>query len=279
MGPSYFLFYGIGTYSVLLMSWLTICIPFDIVDRTGIFSKWKLQPNAHDRTSSALLKQRALRLAFKNWAWLPFALLLATPLLKQRIQLHCIDSIDVNHANMSSLVIHIFNNPVNECANHNSVLKIFFQIVLSFILDDVCFYVYHRILHSHRFLYIHFHKMHHKFTAPFAWTSHAVHPVEMLLQSIGAMMGPLLFAMELRIFWLWLVVRQWQGVLDHVGYDLPFDILHYIPGIGGTKFHDDHHKYVTMNYASCFSIIDDVFGTSSKCTVNNNMHIVVPKKD
>jgi hypothetical protein len=65
-----------------------------------------------------------------------------------------------------------------------------------FVLDDVCFYCYHRLLHSSKFgLYERFHKPHHLFKAPFAWTSHAVHPVEMALQSVGTMAGPLLFSM------------------------------------------------------------------------------------
>ena len=74
-------------------------------------------------------------------------------------------------------------------------------------------------------------------------TSHATHPVEQAAQAIGGTAGPLLFGFKLREFWLWLMVRQWQGIMDHVGYELPFDPFRYIPGIGGTEFHDDHHKY------------------------------------
>lgn len=66
-------------------------------------------------------------------------------------------------------------------------------------------------------LYKRFHKPHHMFTAPFAATSHAVHPVEMMLQSVGAMAGPLLCRPHLYLFWAWLVVRQWQGIDDHTG--------------------------------------------------------------
>lgn len=251
----YLIFYGIGTYMVLLLSWLVMCISFEVVDRTGIFEQWKLQPSQVDST----LRWKAIKMSLTNFAWLPFALLFASPLISQRIRLNNIDdSMDLN-----TIISNVVKNDIHKGYN-NGICTISIQILLSFILDDCCFYIYHRILHSHKFLYGHFHKQHHEFTMPFAWTSHAVHPVEMLLQSIGAMAGPVIFAMELRVFWLWLALRQWQGILDHIGYELPFDILHYIPGIGGTKFHDDHHKYFTMNYASCFSIIDDIFGTSSK---------------
>ena len=141
------------------------------------------------------------------------------------------------------------------------LMTIVVYFAVSFLLDDLWFYAYHRTLHSSPGLYKRFHKPHHVFTAPFAWTSHAVHPVEMMLQSIGALCGPLLFGFGRELLWLWLVVRQWQGVLDHTGYELPVDPIGWIPGVGGTKFHDEHHQYFNANYASCFSFIDDIFGT------------------
>lgn len=122
-------------------------------------------------------------------------------------------------------------------------------------------------------MYASFHKPHHAFTAPFVWTSHAVHPVEMLCQSVGTMTVPLAVGMNLKVFWLWLALRQYQGVLDHSGYEgLPFYLDPFssmsglrIPGIGqiigGTKFHDDHHRLFDGNYASCFSIIDSICGS------------------
>mmetsp|Transcript_25049 Transcript_25049/g.32629 ORF Transcript_25049/g.32629 Transcript_25049/m.32629 type:complete len:83 (-) Transcript_25049:199-447(-) len=76
---------------------------------------------------------------------------------------------------------------------------------------------------------------------------------------------PMLFGTHLWSLWIWLSVRQYQGVLDHVGYhELPcfLDPFSYIPGVGGTKFHDDHHKYFNYNYASCFSIIDEIMKTN-----------------
>ena len=98
------------------------------------------------------------------------------------------------------------------------------------------------------------------FTAPFSWTSHAVHPLEM-------MSVPLLLRMHIHVFWIWPAIRQYQGVLDHVGYErLPFilDPFSLCPGIGSTKFHDDHHKHFNYNYASLFSFIDVAFGTDYK---------------
>lgn len=56
------------------------------------------------------------------------------------------------------------------------------QTALSLLVDDCCFYCYHRCFHAKRWLYVRFHKQHHAFSAPCVWSSHAVHPVEMMLQ-------------------------------------------------------------------------------------------------
>mmetsp|Transcript_10175 Transcript_10175/g.22053 ORF Transcript_10175/g.22053 Transcript_10175/m.22053 type:complete len:191 (-) Transcript_10175:76-648(-) len=142
--------------------------------------------------------------------------------------------------------------------------------VLWFILHDMSFYCYHRTLHEVPWLYKWFHKPHHMCTAPFAWSSHATHPVEMMLQSIGAMTGPLIWAalygLPIYAWWCWLALVQLQGVMDHSGYDFPapFDCFAMLPGFGGTKFHDEHHKYFNGNYAAAFSVIDDVMGTRLK---------------
>jgi len=224
--------YGLGTYTVLLASYVIPCVVFEIVDRSKFLRTYLIQPKKVESNFS--LRRKALKMVVLNFAWLPFALYFGTPILKQNIPKE----------------------------GYIDTLPFVGMIVASFLIDDLCFYVYHRVLHEYPALYKRFHKPHHVFTAPFAWTSHAVHPVEMMLQSVGAMIGPvLLFHMPLRYFWIWLAVRQLQGVLDHTGYEFPFDPLAMIPGVGGTKFHDDHHKYFTKNYASCFSFIDDIFGT------------------
>lgn len=226
------LYYALGTYTVLLLSWLIACVPFELCERMGWLQQYRIQPTAK---WTPQVKRKALKMAAINWAWLPFALLFASPLLP--------------------LLFPMSNVP-------GSMLPmIVVQFAASFIIDDVCFYVYHRILHVYPTLYKNFHKPHHEFTAPFAWTSHAVHPVEMILQSIGAMAGPMIFGFSLHTLWVWLTVRQWQGVLDHIGYKLPVDPIGWIPGVGGTEFHDLHHKHFLGNYASCFSFIDDIMGT------------------
>lgn len=232
------LLYGFGTYVVLLVSWLVSCLPFHCLDMMKTLQSRRLQPQK-DRFSHGLAT-KALRMVLLNWSWLLFAVVAASHVLADLFPSGSRSSADVLS------------------------FKFIVKVLVCFVIDDFSFYWYHRLLHSHPALYTRFHKPHHVFTAPFAWTSHAVHPVEMMLQSVGTMTGPLLMGMSLEELWMWLAIRQLQGVLDHTGYDLGllepgFGMLPWI--FGGTPFHDEHHRRFNGNYASCFSFFDDLFGT------------------
>ena len=179
--------FWLGTYAVLLLSWLMPCTFFEALERTGATTKYRLQPNKSPLPDS--MKAKALKMAGLNWCWLPFALLVAAPLFQLRFPL---------------------STPSSWWSMYPA------QLVASFVVDDIWFYgwlsiqyithasrtisfiptpppllplnacrafaAYHRYLHEHPKLYVLYHKPHHVFTAPCAWTSHAVHPVEMLLQ-------------------------------------------------------------------------------------------------
>lgn len=51
--------YWLGTYAVLLMSWLAPCVFFEALERTGATAKWRLQPNKSPLPDS--VKAQALR--------------------------------------------------------------------------------------------------------------------------------------------------------------------------------------------------------------------------
>ena len=64
--------------------------------------------------------------------------------------------------------------PVHVCGAASFAVK----AALCLFIDDVWFYAYHRALHTNKWLFDTVHRPHHEFTAPFAWASHALHPVE-----------------------------------------------------------------------------------------------------
>jgi len=247
MMEAVYLHYGLGTYAVLLGSWLAACAPFFLLDRLHLVERYRIQRTPDGKRVPAAcdprVKAEAKRLVLTNWTWLLPAVLAAAPVLKR-----------------------LFPADAAPPA-WQFVLPI---ALLWFVLHDCSFYCYHRTLHEVPWLYRRFHKPHHRLTAPFAWGSHAVHPVEMALQSLGAMSGPLLwsivFGLPVHAWWLWLALIQIQGVMDHSGYalPLPFDVFAMLPGFGGTRFHDEHHQYFNGNYAAALSVIDDVMGTRLK---------------
>ena len=244
--PSEFWMYGLPTYGVLIGSWLLACAPFFFLDRTGWAEKYRIQRTATGHPVRAAtapeIRAKALRLVVFNWVWIAVAVVAASPALAWLF-------------------------PVD--APSPSLLQAPAVGALWFVMHDLSFYTYHRTLHSVPWLYKHVHSLHHAFSAPFAWSSHAVHPAELALESVGAMLGPLAWSataggLSLHAWWVWLAFIQLQGVMDHCGYDLPCDPFGALPGWGGTRFHDEHHERFSGNYAAALSIIDDVMGTRLK---------------
>ena len=149
--------YGLWTYAVLLTSWLIACIPFEICDRMRWFRRYLTQPKS--RPVARGIKEQAFSMVVFNWAWLMPALVMASPILA-------------------------FWFPDRPC--RPSVLRFFVQVVACFLIDDVCFYAYHRALHADRWLFDKFHRPHHVFKAPFSWSSQRRLPASSLSSSISA---------------------------------------------------------------------------------------------
>eukprot|EP00937_MAST-01D_sp_MAST-1D-sp2_P001434 g1434.t1 len=233
---------GLATYIVIVGAAVAAWLPFEVCDKFGLFSSYRVQPDLRDKVTEvehARLRALCVQMVRRNLLVLLPLSLAGGPLLRVLL-------------------------PFDGSGSRREWLgaALLWQLPVFFLVDDVCFYAYHRMLHADPALYRRFHKQHHEFKLPFALASHATHPVEMLLQAVGAMLGPLLLAAPRQTFWLWLVVRQWQGIEDHCGYELPFAPSRFAPSLfGGAPFHDIHHSKNMGNYASCFPFIDDLFGT------------------
>jgi methylsterol monooxygenase len=242
------LLYGVGTYCVLLGSWAASSAPFVALNHFGIAERYRMQPASGGGSPvSSEIYKIALRMVSTNWILVFVAVTLGAPVIKWLFPADA---------------------PTAVACTLTRSLGV---IVLWFFLHDFSFYWYHRVLHEVPSLYRRFHKPHHIFTAPFGWMSHATHPVELTLQSVGGMAGPLIwsfaYGLNLKTWWAWLALIQVQGVMDHCGYEFPWplDLFGCLPGLGGTAFHDDHHRLFTCNYAAVFSVIDHIFGTSRRC--------------
>lgn len=233
--------YGVPTFAVLIGSWTMFCAVVDLVIRTGWYEHLKLQP--HSKTSGKMFWNGCRDSAF-NWAWLA----LITP----------------------------FSGPVFQALFPKEietppVFELFKMSLFSVCIFDFWFYCFHRTLHEYPTLYKKYHKPHHLYTATFVWMSHAQHPVEIMLNSIGTLAGPLIWSyciasepcVNVYMIWFWFAQIQLFGVVDHCGYDFgisPFFFFHF-PFLLDTYDHDEHHRLLKVSYGGMFKIWDWFGGT------------------
>jgi sterol desaturase/sphingolipid hydroxylase (fatty acid hydroxylase superfamily) len=132
-----------------------------------------------------------------------------------------------------------------------------------FVVEDAWHYFAHRSLHT-RWGYQHIHYMHHHYTTPFGVAANYAHPLETLWTGFGTALPVLLFRPHLSTMLIWIMVRQWQAISVHVGYDFPWRPSRFIPFMGGARFHDRHHRRFNRNYAPTFVWLDRLLGTADE---------------
>ena len=137
------------------------------------------------------------------------------------------------------------------------------QLVLIFLIDDLYFYCYHKVLHT-KFLYKHIHKTHHRSTMPIPMEYIFTHPLEWFIGSIGPFIGLVVIAsfseINIYAFWVMSALRNLHELDIHSGIKSS-KITSLIPFYGTTEHHDLHHSKNKGNYASTFTLWDKVFGT------------------
>ncbi|KAF5681191.1 methylsterol monooxygenase [Fusarium denticulatum] len=136
------------------------------------------------------------------------------------------------------------------------VWKMALQIAICFIMEDAWHYWFHRALHYGP-LYKAIHKMHHTYSAPFGLAAEYASPIETALLGIGVVGCPVVLLAitgELHLFtmYTWIVLRLFQAIDAHSGYDFPWSLRHFLPVWAGAAHHDLHHEKFIGNYASSF---------------------------
>jgi methylsterol monooxygenase len=140
--------------------------------------------------------------------------------------------------------------------------RILLELVVFALVNDFLFYWAHRTLHSSNWLYKNIHAQHHRFTAPISWAAEFAHPVEGLLaNTIPTLAGCYIMRSHLAVCTLWMLIRMWETLDAHGGFDFPFS-----PFRLGSSFmlgpdgHDWHHSHNRGNYG-VFKFWDWLCGT------------------
>jgi lathosterol oxidase len=132
------------------------------------------------------------------------------------------------------------------------------QVPLCFIFQDYMTYWHHRIYHL-PMLYKHFHKLHHTYKQPTAFSVTAIHPFEFIHMQ-GVMMSPMfLFPVYWLTFSIGLVYIYYHGIIDHSGVN--FKRHWWQPWQPDCIFHDNHHQYFHVNFGFNCELWDKLHGT------------------
>ena len=140
---------------------------------------------------------------------------------------------------------------------------VLFEYALYFISFDTWFYWLHRWMHGEPF-YKWIHKLHHRSTAPNLLTTLSVHPFESFINGGWMVIFITLYDVHLSSMALIGATNIVMGLYVHSGYEL---FPRWWNKSWATKwfitatFHDQHHKYFTVNFGGYTTVWDRICGT------------------
>ncbi|XP_068247530.1 lathosterol oxidase-like [Palaemon carinicauda] len=227
--------------------WATT-VSFAIYLLSGGFLHWHFYIRQHDRAS--------------EWKCQPTKFP-SSEMIRQEIQL---GSLSLLLASSVTGVIAWYVSIGGKCSLYDRVddygwLWFFLSVPIVFVWQDYLTYWAHRMYH-HPVLYRHFHKMHHQFKQPTAFSAVAFHPVELFtLQAI--LFSPMfLFPVHWTIFIASLAYNYYHGIIDHSG--VTFEAQWWQPWQPDAIFHDNHHQYTFENFGVNCKYWDKIHGTERK---------------
>ena len=136
------------------------------------------------------------------------------------------------------------------------------QLVFFVLLDDFLYYWMHRGLHENKWLLKKVHSVHHRVRNTCAINGNYMHWIEFTATASLMLLGPILLDAHLYVVYIWVVIRQMEGVDGHAGYDIPWNPLHWLPVYEGPVYHDFHHAKFKGNYAGSLPYLDRYMGNT-----------------
>jgi len=132
------------------------------------------------------------------------------------------------------------------------------QIPVVYIYQDYITYWNHRLFHT-PWLYKNFHKLHHTYKQPTAFSVTAIHPVEFVYLQICLILPAFFIPVHWLIMSFLLMYIYYHGITDHSGIN--FKRLWWQPWQPDTMFHDNHHQYFHVNFGFNMELWDQLHGT------------------
>lgn len=137
-------------------------------------------------------------------------------------------------------------------------LWLILQIPITFVWQDYVTYWTHRILHW-PWLYKKFHKLHHTYKQPTAFSVTAIHPVEFVFIQCIYISPMFMFPVYFVPYCLMLMYIYYHGIIDHSG--ITFKRQWWQPWQPDCIFHDNHHQYFHVNFGFNIEYWDKLHGT------------------
>jgi plant 4,4-dimethylsterol C-4alpha-methyl-monooxygenase len=134
------------------------------------------------------------------------------------------------------------------------------EMAFCLVVEDYLNYWLHRALHT-PWLYNNVHAVHHEFTAPFALMAAYAHPAEVVILALPTFAGPALIAPHMFSVFVWQLLRNYEAIDIHSGYETALSAKTLFPSYAGADHHDFHHYMHSGNFASVFVWCDRLYGT------------------
>lgn len=132
------------------------------------------------------------------------------------------------------------------------------ELPVVYCITDYMTYLLHRLYHL-PFMYKHFHKLHHTYKQPTAFSVTAIHPFEFLNVQAVYIMPMFLIPMHAALYCSYLIYIYYHGIIDHSGIN--FKKKWFQPWQPDCIFHDNHHQYFHVNFGFNMEIWDTLHGT------------------
>ena len=169
--------------------------------------------------------------------------------------------------NLALIALLILSWPLIKLTNiHTGSMPAWYTVLLQLaffiLLDDFLYYWMHRYFHENKWLLKHVHSVHHRIRNTCAINGNYMHWFEFTATASLMLLGPLLIGAHLYVVWIWVVIRQFEAVDGHAGYDIPWNPAHWLPLYQGPVYHDFHHAKFKGNYAGFLPYLDRFMGNT-----------------